>query len=124
MSHTLPVRVVLDMLCSILDAQREQLRRRQARSPNPGRAKQIDLLSEQIRLCGPMLQDKRLGQVAEVDPIAAALLCAWASGHMPALGMLEQRLAEIKHPAAGRITGLHPWRWAEGFRLMVLPAGE
>jgi hypothetical protein len=119
MNHTLPARVVLDMLCSILDAQREQLRRRQARSPNPGRTKQIDLLSEQIRLCGPMLQDKRLGQAAEVDAVAAALLCAWASGHMPALGMLEERLTETRHPAAAKIAELQPWQWAESVRLLV-----
>jgi hypothetical protein len=117
--HTLPARVVLDMLCSILDAQREQLRRRQAQSPKPGRARQIDQLTEQIRLCGPMLQDKRLGQAAEVDPVAAALLCAWASGHMRALGMLEERLAEMKHPAAAQIAGLQPWQWAEGVRVLV-----
>jgi hypothetical protein len=53
MSYTLPARVVLDMVCSILDAQREQLRRRQAKSPKSGRARQIDQLAEQIRLCGP-----------------------------------------------------------------------
>jgi hypothetical protein len=118
-AYTLPARVVLDMLCCVLDAQREQLRRRQAQVVKPGRARQIDLLSEQIRLAYPLLTDKRLGKVAEVDPIAAALLCAWASGHMAALGMLEERLAEIKHPAAGQIAGLQPWQWAEAARVVI-----
>jgi hypothetical protein len=119
MPYTLPARVVLDMLTRVLDAQREQLRRRQTQSPKPGRARQINRLDEQTRLCGPMLQDKRLAQAAEVDPVAAALLCAWASGHMPALGMLEERLAETQHPAAGQIANLQPWQWAEAVRLLI-----
>ena len=114
MAYTLPVRVVLDLLCCILDAQREQLRRRQVRTPKPGRAKQIDLISEQIRLAYALHTDQRLGQAAEVDAIAAALLCAWASGHMPALGMLEERLAETKHPAAERMAELQPWHGGGG----------
>jgi hypothetical protein len=39
---------------------------------------------------------------------------------MPALGMLEERLAEIKHPAAGQVAELEPWQWAEGVRCLLL----
>jgi hypothetical protein len=119
MVYTLPARVVLDTFCSALDAQRKQLHRQQRHGPSAGQVMQIDKLSEQIHLCGPMLQDNRLGQVPEVDAVAASLLCDWVSGDMTALKMLEERLAELKHPAAGRVAELEPWQLAEGVRLVI-----
>ena len=119
MAYTLPAHVVLDTFCSALHAHHEQLHHRERCRPTPERANEISKLSEQIQLCKPMLQDKRLTQLPEVDAVAAALLCDWASGDMTALGTLEERLLEIQHPATEQVATLQPWHWAEGVRLVV-----
>jgi hypothetical protein len=120
--YTIGGKVAVKAVADILAERKAALERTERHGKRAaGRQREIDRLAGQLRQLGAMLKGKF---ATVVEPAIVGLLCAWATGNLESLSILEDYLRDAGDPRVKSVEKLQGDDIAAAVRLLALAAAN